>query len=211
MPKTNRPSDADTAFESPEVTSASEARPMTKAKAEKVTTLITSELNTMGAAREAIEAAYEAALPLINEAYACQAHKALGYDTWESYVHDRFGDQLMRLGVDLRRRVAKELAEAGMSTSAIAPILGVGQSTVDRDLRQLTQMGNLNRPAIVTGRDGKQYRLSPAQDRIRETRRRHQNGRCPRAGADAATPALRQDRGPSARVAEFDHSFGGLG
>ena len=62
---------------------------------------------------------------------------------------------------DLRRRVAKELAESRMSTSAIAPILGVGQSTVDRDLRQLTQAGNLSRPAIVTGRDGKQYRLSP--------------------------------------------------
>jgi hypothetical protein len=95
---------------------------MTTAKAEKVTTLITTELNTMGAAREATEVAYEAILPLINEAYARQAHKALGYDTWESYVHDLFGDQLARLGVDLRRRAAKELAEAGMSTPAIQPL-----------------------------------------------------------------------------------------
>jgi hypothetical protein len=158
MPKTDEPSVQDPAERSEVMPS---DRRMTTTKAEKITTLITTELNTMGAAREAIEAAYEAALPLIKEAYARQAHKALGYDTWESYVHDRFDDLLLRLGVDLRRRVARELAEAGMSTPAIAPILGVGQSTVDRDLRQLTQMRNLNRPAIVTGRDGKQYRFPP--------------------------------------------------
>jgi len=94
MLKTNKPSVQHTAVESSEVMSAGEARQITMARAEKITTLITTELNTMGAAREAIEAAYEAALPLIRGVRVPKPIRPLGYDTWESYVHDRFGDQL---------------------------------------------------------------------------------------------------------------------
>jgi hypothetical protein len=48
---------------------------------------------------------------------------------------DRFGEALARLGIDPRREVVKELTELGLSTRAIAPIVGVDQSTVVRDLR----------------------------------------------------------------------------
>lgn len=37
-----------------------------------------------------------------------------------------------------RREVVRELTAAGMSTRAIAPIVGVGKSTIDRDAQQVS-------------------------------------------------------------------------
>lgn len=68
------------------------------------------------------------------EAYNGRADKALGYLDWESYVKDRFGTHLLRLPSSLRSEVASELHKAGMSTRGIASVVGVGKSTIERDL-----------------------------------------------------------------------------
>ena len=63
-------------------------------------------------------------------------------------VQDRFGGALTRLPVDLRRPVVHELASAGMSTRAIAPVVGVSKSLVAQDLNEVSTSGHLN---IETG------------------------------------------------------------
>lgn len=90
---------------------------------------------------EAIADNYAAVMPMIRESIEKQDHLALGYRSVGEYVADRFGGSLQRLGVEVRRAVVGELTAAGMSTRAIAPVVGVGKSTVDRDV---SHMGHLN-------------------------------------------------------------------
>lgn len=99
---------------------------MTAEEASSITTRITVKL-------DAIADNYESVMPLIREAITRQAHTALGYRSAGEYAADRFGDALSRLGIDTRRAVVKELTEAGLSTRAIAPIVGVSHETVRSD------------------------------------------------------------------------------
>lgn len=84
---------------------------------------------------DAIADNYRAVLPMIREAIAKRDDLALGYRSPGDYVSDRFGQSLAGLGIEVRRQVVRELTEAGMSTRAIAPVVGVSQKTVDRDVR----------------------------------------------------------------------------
>lgn len=115
---------------------------------------------------------YAAVLPMIREAIERQAHVALGYRSPGEYVADRFGNSLAKLGVHVRREVVRELTEAGLSTRAIAPVVGVNNATVYRD-RQVAGVADATpeqeadpepdapmptiRPANVVGIDGKRY------------------------------------------------------
>lgn len=47
----------------------------------------------------------------------------------------KFQSLTLRLEKDLRREFVKELSSEGMSTRAIAPIVGVNRKTVERDVR----------------------------------------------------------------------------
>jgi hypothetical protein len=80
---------------------------------------------------------YEAVMPMIREAIALRDDMALGYRSPGDYVSDRFGATLSRLGVEVRREVVRELTRAGMSTRAIAPVVGVHHDTVARDVRRV--------------------------------------------------------------------------
>ncbi len=86
----------------------------------------------------------DAVLPMIREAIHKGDAETLGYNGVSDYVQDRFGGALTRLPVDLRRPVVHELASAGMSTRAIAPVVGVHRETVAADLR-----GGRNLPPAV--------------------------------------------------------------
>lgn len=76
---------------------------------------------------------YAAVMPMIRESIAQRDDLALGYPSVGAYVADRFGGSLQRLGVEVRRAVVGELTAAGMSTRAIAPVVGVDNATVYRD------------------------------------------------------------------------------
>ena len=71
---------------------------------------------------------------LVHTAREMEDHITLGYASWTAYVRDLFGDEPLRLARDVRRELVAELADAGMSTRAIAPIVGVDNATVHRDL-----------------------------------------------------------------------------
>lgn len=161
-------------------------------------------------------------IDLVGQAKAGNAHVALGYGSWTDYLADVLGDEPLRLARDDRRELVAALAAEGMSTRAIAPIVGVGDSTVQRDLTPAPSgaPAPAPRPAI-TGRDGKTYtppapkppaNVDPATGEIAPPP-------APRAAEDKPAPRAAEDKpGPlviasdilarltalSSRI-EFDH------
>ncbi len=86
---------------------------------------------------DAIADNYTAVMPMIRESIEKRDDLALGYASVGAYVADRFGGALQQLGVEVRREVVRELTVAGMSTRAIAPVVGVNNATVHRDLSRV--------------------------------------------------------------------------
>lgn len=86
---------------------------------------------------DAIADNYRAVLPMIREAIEKRDDMALGYRSPGDYVSDRFGQSLAGLGIEVRRAVVGELTQAGLSTRAIAPVVGVHHDTVARDARRV--------------------------------------------------------------------------
>lgn len=84
---------------------------------------------------DAIADNYRAVLPMIREAIERRDDLTLGYRSPGDYVSDRFGQSLAGLGVDVRRAVVGELTEAGLSTRAIAPVVGTHFTTVADDIK----------------------------------------------------------------------------
>ena len=93
-------------------------------------------------------------IELVEEAKEGNAHAALGYASWTAYLSDVLGDEPLRLARDDRREMVAILSSEGMSTRAIAPIVGVSNKTVHEDLSTVTS-GN-SRPATVTSLDGRE-------------------------------------------------------
>lgn len=83
---------------------------------------------------ESIADNYNAVLPMIRESIEKRDDMALGYRSPGDYVADRFGQALSGLGIDVRRAVVGELTQAGLSTRAIAPVVGASFKTVARDI-----------------------------------------------------------------------------
>jgi len=117
----------------------------------------------------------------VDEAKHSNVWNVLGYPSWTAYLADTLADEPMRLGREERQELVGYLSGEGLSTRAIAPIVGVSQKTVDRDVRESfdspAPVRNLTPvsapgdsaedptegvqtpqpPASVTGLDGKTY------------------------------------------------------
>lgn len=72
-------------------------------------------------------------IELVQKAKDGNAHEALGYPSWTAYLAEALGDEPMRLARDERQEMVKVLSAEGMSTRAIAPIVGVHHDTVASD------------------------------------------------------------------------------
>ena len=73
---------------------------------------------------------------LVDEAERNEDHLTLGYPSWTAYVADLFGDEPLRLPRDARFPMVQMLAEKGMSTRAIAGVVGVHHDTVAEDIKK---------------------------------------------------------------------------
>lgn len=100
---------------------------MTESEAERVTEQIAFRIDS-------ITDNYEVVMTLMRDALARSAHQALGYASPGAYIADRFGKSLQMLSSSLRREFVHELADAGLSTRAIAPVFGISKTTVHRDI-----------------------------------------------------------------------------
>lgn len=97
---------------------------------------------TAANAREALEK-----LPaLVEEARDGNAHVALGYPSWTAYLADVLGAEPLRLPRDQRREIVGYLSGEGLSTRAIAPIVGASVGTVHTD-REVFRTEHLAAPA----------------------------------------------------------------
>jgi len=121
---------------------------------------------------------------LVAEARESNAYAALGYPSWTAYLADVLGETPLRLEREVRQELVAELSAQGMSTRAIAPIVGVDNATVHRDISGVANA--TPEPAIdypeydaetgevieaelvdpepvrpVVGLDGKQYTATP--------------------------------------------------
>lgn len=106
---------------------------------------------------DAIAENYRMVLPMIREAIEKRDDLALGYRSPGDYVSDRFGQSLAGLGIEVRRAVVGELTQAGLSTRAIAPVVGVDSATVHRDLTRVahaTPQTERTEPASVGPQGG---------------------------------------------------------
>jgi predicted transcriptional regulator len=88
-----------------------------------------------------IKRSVEQSWRLIKEAFERHAWAALGYESWESYCHNKLGTGLVRLSKELRREAVAGLmtGDQPMSNRAIAAAIGVDEGTVRNDLRALAE------------------------------------------------------------------------
>jgi len=105
----------------------------TRDEAERLTERIRLTATNYVEARDKLEA-------LLREAQDREVHAALGFASWTAYLAATFADQPMVLPTAERREIVGLLAAEGMSTRAIAPIVGASKSAVDRD-RQVSRTG----------------------------------------------------------------------
>lgn len=106
-----------------------------------------------------VKARLEDLAVLIAEARDRQAWMVLGYRSWTDYVAGEFADSPIRLDRDQRQELVGYLAGEGMSTRAIAPVVGATKSQVDRDIKATVPNGAGDVPPLppTVGRDGKTY------------------------------------------------------
>lgn len=118
---------------------------------------------------------------LVAEAKQGNVHELLGYPSWTAYLQDVFGDEPLRLARDVRQELVAELAAQGMSTRAIAPIVGVDHATIVRDTQRgapappdpvvvihvNAETGEVadEAPREIAGLDGKTYTASKREVR----------------------------------------------
>ena len=161
-------------------------RTMTREEAERLTERIRLTATSFMETRDKLAA-------LIREAQEGRAHEALGFASWTAYVAAVCSDTpLMRLSRDERRVIVADLAEQGMSTRAIAPVVGANYKTVQKDVREskVVQSGPASthtfepspwdpavnrgtgeiKPAAVTGLDGKTYQRPEPKERTPKRR-----------------------------------------
>ena len=86
-----------------------------------------------GNAREALEKLHV----LVEQARSGGAHAALGFASWTDYLSSTLGASPMRLDREQRRELVAYLAGEGMSTRAIAPIVGVDNATLQETFSAL--------------------------------------------------------------------------
>lgn len=79
---------------------------------------------------------------LVAEAKNGNAHIVLGYPSWTAYLAATLGKEPMRLGREERQQLVGYLAGEGMSTRAIAPIVGAHHDTVATDIKAARPVGN---------------------------------------------------------------------
>jgi transposase len=146
-------------------------------------------------AREAIEKLQE----LVTEAKEGNAHVVLNYPSWTAYLADVLGEHPLRLDRHQRKELVGYLAGEGMSTRAIAPIVGVTHKTIHNDIvkiREETPTGEKSptERESFTGLDGRVYKGEPKTQDAKKPNRRALSESARDAGWDLRKVVERLER-----------------
>lgn len=93
---------------------------------------------------------------LVADALKGKAWVSLGYGSWVEMVEALRWEFRPATTTD-RAALSLALRESGMSLRAIGKVVGASKSTVERDLDQLSHLGQLDGPEQVHTTDGKTY------------------------------------------------------
>lgn len=118
--------------------------------------------------------AREKVIHTLTEARDGGAAEMLGYASWTAYMADVFADAPLRLERDARQELVSELAAQGMSTRAIAPIVGAGYATVSRDIKAATVSCETVRNSADTADTA--MRVDPVTGEVEDVPARHVTG-----------------------------------
>lgn len=119
--------------------------------------------------------AREKVLATLAEARDGGAADLLGYASWTAYMADVFADAPLRLERDARQELVAELAAEGMSTRAIAPIVGVHHDTVASDIKASGPVGNPT-PPMNAVEPQTMMRVNPDTGEVEDVPARHITG-----------------------------------
>lgn len=100
-----------------------------------------------GRFREAVgrvESVWNVVVATAIEAYRTRVWIPLDYPSWDSYCAAEVNEAAARIPRELRVQIVGQMSEAGLSTRAIAPVVGANHSTVVRDIA-----GGANAPREV--------------------------------------------------------------
>lgn len=142
---------------------------MTEQEAQKLTERIRVTAVNYADARQKLQ-------ELVSEAKKGNAHIALGYSSWTAYLSEVLGEEPMRLARGERQEMVQLLSSEGMTSRAIAPIVGASDRQVRYDVAggkncppepaepalsdepgQVSKLTGADSAATVTGMDGKTY------------------------------------------------------
>ena len=87
-------------------------------------------------ALDRVSTAWQDLAERVADAYSRRADLALGYGSWAEYTQAEFN--VPTLATEVRRELVSLLSAQGMSTRAIAPVVGVTQQAVSKSLHQVT-------------------------------------------------------------------------
>lgn len=122
-----------------------------------MTAVAADQLLTAAAARELtddIRRDLSVTYSKITAAFAGRAWEALGYVSWHSYCAGEFAEaRMLRMDPVQRAEISVDMRQSGMSTRAIGSALGIGKSTVDRDIASVPD--GTDEPATVISLDGR--------------------------------------------------------
>jgi transposase-like protein len=103
---------------------------------------------------------------LVDEAKNSNAWQVLGFASWTAYLADTLADEPMRLGREERQELVGYLSGEGLSTRAIAPIVGVDKDTVRRDVIR----GGVNTPPASTPTPERHVPVAPRAEEVAQVR-----------------------------------------
>jgi transposase-like protein len=145
----------------------------------------------------------ESGLSKIRTAITERHDEALGYRSLGDYLRTEYADALGNVcrvfGVEFRRQVVAELTEAGLSTRAIAPVVGVSKSQVATDVQVSssghvdTETGEVSDDYLPDDATGEEVTSDAPLPRRRKRDRGASEGRrmSPRTAATLTTPGPR--------------------
>jgi hypothetical protein len=93
--------------------------------------------------------------------YQGRAWQVIGYHSWDALCDAEFGGTRIALPRQQRQEVVCDLRDAGMSTRAIASVVGVAVGTVASDLQATVQNRTVDPPSTITGLDGRTRTATP--------------------------------------------------
>jgi hypothetical protein len=145
------------------------------ADAQERTNEIARDLDEFAGTAEHLAEVAERITAKIAKSIEVEDWRTLGHKSVSEWAQVQFHDAFARIDAAQQKVIALQLTTEGVSTRAIADVVGKGQSTVSRWQREGDPDGS---PDIIHGRDGKPYpaRREPSQaERAHKARRAEAN------------------------------------